>query len=474
MAMRLESATLFSFLLLSTPAFPCSCLQSPSCPELGGKTGPVFVGTVLTVIDLPRSSEFRFLSSRKARIKVIETFGGFAPDVREVDVLTGNDSGDCGVPFRPGDVYLIDASVGNDGQFHAGICSLTRRAEHADAALRILRLRRDGERVPSLIGRIAQYDRDFRGTLGTRPPKPLAMGMVRVKAGRGVYEARSDAAGLFEFYGLPSGEYSFVPDLPPNTTLSWYIGSDRPPGSFELRAGACEERNIDVFASGSVQGRILDSSGKLLPHAFVYILPADQKMLPESRQLYWDSQGKEGFFKFVHIPPGEYVVFVNPEDSLDPAFPYRQTFHPGVRDRASATIISMRGGEKLKEVDIRLKQEFEPRHLTVRVTWADGRLIRDHIFVDAKAKASNSILSHAVQRNSRASIVDLSIHPVEAYEVEASLICRYADERSVGPGATLVSNRLYLNPGDNQTELRLTIPATACPAIPGKRPLTDQ
>ena len=206
----------------------------------------------------------------------------------------------------------------------------------------------------------------------------------------------------------------------------------------------------------------------------MYIFPADQKVLPKQRQLYWQSQGEEGFFKFVHIPPGQYLILVNPDDSQNPEFPYRRTFYPGVHDRASAAIITLRAGEQIKDADIRLEPGFAPRHLTVRVTWADGRLIGDSVFVVAKGTVNPAAMSYASRPDMKASVFDLSILPNEPYEVEAELTCRYADERSIGPGAKLKSNRVYLGPREDRTELFLTIPAKACPDIPGKTLVTDQ
>ena len=78
-------------------------------------------------------------------------------------------------------------------------------------------------------------------------------------------------------------------------------GATKPPVPFELHAGACQVRDMEVFASGVIQ----------------------------------EYQGKQDFFKFVHITSGEYLIVVNPDDSLDPKFPYRRTFFPGVHDRAA-------------------------------------------------------------------------------------------------------------------------------------------
>jgi len=394
--------------------------------------------------------------------------------VREVEVLTGMGGGDCGIPFRAGDRYLVAASVDKDGLLHAGICSSTRRVQAADVAIRILRQRRDGQQVPSLAGRIARHERNFKGLLGQHEPQPLSNALIRLKADGRAFEARADAQGLYAFYNLPAGRYEFVPDLPPGTTLSWFIGSDLPLVPFELTANSCQERDIEVFASGSIRGRVLDSANRVLPHAFVYIVPAGNKQVPPEKELYWESQGKEKSFKFVHVPPGDYLLVVNPDDSQTPEFPYGRTFYPGVRDRALATIITVREGQQITDADIRLERQFAPRPLKVRVTWADGRLIKDHEFITATGTFNSAATAHTSQPNPRMSIVDVSLVPNEPYEIQAELICRYADESSVGPGQILKSNQAHFSARDDRKELHLVISAASCPNIAGKTLLTEQ
>lgn len=108
------------------------------------------------------------------------------------------------------------------------------------------------------------------------------------------------------------------------------------------------------------------------------------------------------------------------------------------------------------------------------MTWADGPLIRNFVFVTAKGTANPDAMSDARQPDLKTSVVELSVLPNEPYELEAELTCRYADERSVGPGAKLKSNKIHLAPGDDQNELQLTIPETSCPEVNGKKLLTDQ
>ena len=88
--------------------------------------------------------------------------------------------------------------------------------------------------------------------------------------------------------------------------------------------------------------------------------------------------------------------------------------------------------------------------------------------------ANPSFTSDANQPDLNASILELAVLPNEPYEVEAELTCRYADKRSEGPGARLKSNKASLQPGDQQTELVLTMPSSACPVISGKSLVTDQ
>jgi hypothetical protein len=44
-------------------------------------------------MDLPGAGPESFLSTRKAHIQVNESFGGLAPDVHAIDVLTGSGGG---------------------------------------------------------------------------------------------------------------------------------------------------------------------------------------------------------------------------------------------------------------------------------------------------------------------------------------------------------------------------------------------
>jgi len=307
-----------------------------------------------------QSSNDNFINSRKVRTQVLEPFGGLAPGVREVVLFTGAGGGDCGIPFRPGEVYLIDAILWKDGRLHVGACSATARIDYADVALQVLRLRSEGRPVPSLIGRIQKRDRSSVEVLGLRVPGSLAHVRIRVKANGKVYETRADADGIYEFYDLPSGHYEFDPALPPDTTASWYLQRELTPDQLELKAGICHQHDISLFTGGSISGRLLDQAGKPIPHTTVYIVSAGANVLPKASQVYWVSEAKNGMFKFDHVPTGKYWLIVNPEDSLSAGFPYHRTFYPGTTDQNLAGTIELNGGDEIRNADIRLQRKSEP------------------------------------------------------------------------------------------------------------------
>ena len=201
---------------------------------------------------MPRTDKFAFLSSRKARIRVDESFGGLAADAHEVEVLTGSGGGDCGVAFRTDEVYLISAGVGDDGLLHAGICGATRKIEFAEAVVRVLRQRRDQQLVPTLIGGIAQYNRNFEGLLGMHAPIRLPNTLIRVKADGRVYETQSDPNGL-SFFNLPSGKYEFARSTARNNAVLVYWQRQAP--QFLLRYTPAPARSETWKCSPAVPSR---------------------------------------------------------------------------------------------------------------------------------------------------------------------------------------------------------------------------
>src|SRR5262249_16775813 len=120
--------------------------------------------------------------------------------------------------------------------------------------------------------------------------------------------------------------------------------------------------------------------------------------------------------------------------------------------------------------DIHVRELFNPRHVLIRFTWANGDAIKNEfVLLAAKGSKNPSAMSNLDWPDRKSSVVDLSILPNESYDVEGSLTCLYADDHSQGPGAKLHTNSIHIEPGDGQSNLVLALREDGCPEVPGKR-----
>lgn len=444
--------------LFARVASACSCFSSPECDWLGSNSSPASRGNVLSVSDLPQTGPL--LTSRVARFRVEESFGGLTPETREVEVLTGSSGrGGCGIPFLPGEQYLVHATVmESDGRLYTGLCNRTRHVDGAVAGLRVLRQRLARQPIPSLAGQIAQRSRDFKDRFSTHPSQPLGGILIRLQMRGKAFETRSDSDGFYAFYDLPAGRYAFEPDLPPGGKFSSWLDSDETPRPVEVTSGGCRERDLDIFPSGSIQGRVIDAeTNRLIADSAVYLVPAGDAPLLPSERLHRESQRKQSY-RFIHVPPGSYRVIVNPNNYRDPDFPYARTSYP----------VTIRAGEQVTGADLRLQPLFVPRRVQVRITWADGRVVGDLVHIDAQAVKGPEILAQIQYPRTKKNAFDVKLVPGESYIFTGKLTCRYSDARSSGLGARFESSPVPFTADDTRTELTLTLPVNACPVIPGK------
>lgn len=117
----------------------------------------------------------------------------------------------------------------------------------------------------------------------------------------------------------------------------------RPP--FELAGAGCQRRDVLLFPAGSIRGQVLNRENRPVPDALVSILPAAAKELPGQQETYSVSPGEEGFFTFVHLPPGEYRLFVKPARPSTTAIPSSEEKR-----------IQLRPGEQITGIDFHLQR----------------------------------------------------------------------------------------------------------------------
>ena len=365
-------------LLVLTAAAPaaswaCACSQAPpgACPGLQ-KDDVVFLGTVTEIVVLPPASPDAGQNTGAARtiryrFHVDEKFAG--PDDHEIDIFSGGDDGDCGYRFKTGIPYIVFTQQETEGRLFATKCNGTRPASEGLALLPQLRAMRDGRRVASVFGILRRTDPPTLA-LPSDPDDPLPNTPLRLHSRYDRFTATTDQNGVYSFYDVHAGEYTFTADLPPTMQLTQrtLVG---PLPLFKIPNGACYEYNVDALPTGHIQGSVLGPDGKPLRLASVELFRAGS--YDGSRSGLWTFQGAKGVFDFDHVGPGEYVIVYNRPNRLDPNSPYPRTFYPGTTDLNSAQPIEVKEGQQLTKVNFAVKDAFPTRKLRVHLTWKDGK-----------------------------------------------------------------------------------------------------
>jgi hypothetical protein len=373
---------LFTLVVFLPAAKACTCSQATpgKCPGLS-QGDVVFVGTVTAVEDMPYAAPktdsmsdpsappVDIIASRLTRyhFHIDEKFAG--PDVTEIDVFAGGEDGDCAYRFKKGEKYLVFTQQETEGRLFATICNGTRPASGAIALLPQLRAMRDGTNVASVFGVLRRTDPPFLSPPDD-PDDPVPDVSLKLRSRLDRFETSTDANGVYSFYDVHAGEYSFTANLPPRTQLTQKtLTGGLPP--FKIPDGACFEYNVDALPTGHIRGSVLGPNGKPLSLASVELYRAGS--YDDSKPGLWAFQGDKGAFDFDHIGPGDYIMVFNRANRKDPNSPYPRAFYPGVPDVADAQPIHLDDGQQLMKVNLRLTEGLPTREIRVHLKWEKGR-----------------------------------------------------------------------------------------------------
>ncbi len=376
-------------LSMSTAARACACSQAPpgKCPGLQ-QDDVVFLGTVTAAEDIayaipPSESSAKdaasasgstaptvdIIASRLTRyhFHIDERFAG--PDTPEIDIFSGGDDGDCGYRFKLKEQYVVFTHPGGDGRLFATICNGTRPASEARALLPQLRAMRNGQRVASVFGVLRRADPPFLAPQDD-PDDPLPNISLKLRSRDDRFETSTDSSGVYSFYDVHAGQYSFTANLPPRTELTQKtLTGGLPP--FKIPNGACFEYDVAALPTGHIRGSVLDPKGKPLAIASLELYRAGS--YDDSRPGLWAFQGSTGFFDFDHVGPGQYVLVFNRANRMDPNAPFHRAFYPGVADAADAKTIKIKEGQELLKVNLQVKDAYPSRQLRVHLKWQGAR-----------------------------------------------------------------------------------------------------
>ena len=354
----------------------CSCARPGSPCNYYGTASAIFVGRAVgsaerkTVID--ENGDKITYDVGTIRFLVLENFKGASG--YEVQVSSGTGGGDCGYWFRRNETYVVYAYLLDDGKtLYTHICTRTRPVSAATEDLEYLRSLSSAKPGATLNGRLIRLLGDPERGPVSEGPKMAGVKVVVTGEGKTIETVTNDA-GEYRVSGLSPGDYDAFPELPDN--LSAVSNRDKKDnfGRFtgrepiRLTDRGCGEINFSVEFNGIISGRILDAAGE--PAKEVHLRLGSAEDVDKER---WTWTDKEGYYEFVRVPPGSYLLGFNLTWAPDKDGPYPRTFYPGVKTREEAALITVGEGEKLKGYNMTLPPRLSEREVKVTVVWPDGR-----------------------------------------------------------------------------------------------------
>lgn len=292
-----------------------------------------------------------------------ERFAG--PDQAEIDIFSGGDDGDCGYKFQKGAQYIVFTRQETDGRLFSTICDGTRPVSDGIALLPQLRAMRDGRRVASVFGVLRRADPPFLSPPDD-PDDPISDISLKLRSNIDRFETSSNRTGVYSFYDVHAGTYNFTANLPPGTELTQKMQSSQL-SAFEIPEGACYEYDVYALPTGHIGGTVLGADGKPLGIASLELFRVGS--YSATRPGYWGFQGATGVFDFDHVGPGKYILVYNRANRMDPNSPYPRAFYPGVTSVDKAKPITLKDGQSLQKITMKVAHGYPARTLRVRVKW---------------------------------------------------------------------------------------------------------
>lgn len=363
----LITITLFLLSGATNVALACTCGKEPYPPCRDYWQATVIFSGVVTNISLsipPGNNEYE-ISLLTVHFKVEKPYKGNLGE--DVEVLTNRSSGLCGYQFQVGERYLVYATKSQD-KLMTGTCSATKPLNTAFDDIRYFQSIGPALTGGRIIGQVGRWNRDFQKGTNTLAWMP---GIKVIAEGEGLrFESITDAEGNFKMEVPRAGKYRVEALYPTGLNPGYVVELD-------INNGQCGYARFQTESSGIISGHVLTREGQPVTKGQLYIASADYayKNGFSVYKAWFTEIDESGNYKFEGIPPGRYVIVVNPYAGPPRKWdsPYRQTYYPGVPDLQQAAVVTLGEAEKLENIDLRMSEPFKQRVVTGTVAWADGR-----------------------------------------------------------------------------------------------------
>jgi hypothetical protein len=182
---------------------------------------------------------------------------------------------------------------------------------------------------------------------------------------RGIAKATTDEEGNYRLTGLSAGRIYVTPVAKAYVISSPELTRGQPGRMLNLLPGE-EITKIDfvLIPGGVITGRITDAEGSPVIGEPINVLPVHTQNTVvlanfDGQRNHTDDRG---IYRMYGLAPGKYKVSVGQATRQGGTMmyrggQYRQTFYLGVQDESQATVIEVKEGAEVKDVDIQARKE---------------------------------------------------------------------------------------------------------------------
>jgi hypothetical protein len=294
-----------------------------------------------------------------------------------VEVETAASTATCGYPFKQGETYFAYLRRGKDGKLSEHLCGATVLLKDAATDLEYLKAVENGDTGGKIYGSVFQTIRKFYNDRGEYLPvsgTKITLKSIKVKYGDNrnapkykkiEVQTRTDDKGFYLFRDIPAGLYKVKAEFQ-NNLRELYTSGDMSGHYVSINEDKirCNGYNFNATSQGSLEGVVVMSDGQTPPQQYISLIPLDENGKPysEHSSLFTWINGESGQFLFNVVPPGKYLLAVNPKNCPRREHSeFGKSFFPGVGSEPEAEIISIAENERKKISNFRLLPTLKER-----------------------------------------------------------------------------------------------------------------
>lgn len=206
----------------------------------------------------------------------------------------------------------------------------------------------------------------------------------------------TDDEGNYRLTNVPPGNYVVMIGAPGYATVDRSVSQKT---VIVSKGETVENVDFSLVRGGVVTGKVTDSDGRPLIEEDVFLLPASL----ETRQLYYRmANGRtddRGIYRIFGVYPGNYKVAAGQDESdgfggMRGRALYKRTYYPDAAEASGATVIEVKEGGEVTNVDITVGRSISKYFASGRIVDGEtGRPLADvpygvQMFVDANNSSS--------------------------------------------------------------------------------------